>query len=409
MTLTTTHSLEKATLNLGFMPLTDCAPLIIAKELGFFDAEGLDVSLCRESSWANIRDKVAAGVFDGGQMLAPMPIAASLNLDGLNTPMLTALSLGLGGNAITVSQALYQKLAAIEPQVFQPFLSVQALKKLVIQNKAAGGEPLVFAHVYPFSCHNYLLRYWLASAGINPDQDVILVVIPPPLMVKALAAGQIDGFCVGEPWNTQAITDGIGVAVCSSVDIWQNSPEKVLGVTQSWAHNHPNTHLALIRALLNSAQWLEKTGNRQEACALLTKARYIPVKPSALSVFTQGEFQFSANQAAVSAPDFQVFYRYAATFPWRSHADWLVGQMRRWGQIAPSVDGNALVAQVYRPDIYRQAAQALKLTYPVVDRKTEGSHDQQWQLETKSGFMIMGGDCFFDQPITGNAYENRPI
>ncbi|MDD5277314.1 MAG: CmpA/NrtA family ABC transporter substrate-binding protein [Methylovulum sp.] len=388
---------EKTDLNIGYIPLTDCAPLAIAKEKGFFSAEGLTVKLSRESSWANIRDKVSAGVFDAGHMLAPMPIAAALNLDGLHTPMLTALSLSLGGNAITVSKKLYEKLAEFGQDLSRPLASVSALKQLLAQHQAEKRPPLTLAHVFPFSCHNYLMRYWLASAGIDPDKDVRLVVIPPPLMVNALAAGQIDGFCVGEPWNTQAIANGIGVAVSTGVDIWQGCPEKVLGVTQAWAQHYPNTHQALLRALLNGAVWLENMQNRAEASAILTGHGYVPVEPALLKTFECGEFQFCGTGPVVPVPDFCVFYRHAATFPWVSHADWLIGQMQRWGQIPAGHAVGAVSAQVYRPDLYRQAAHDLGLPYPLADRKTEGSHAQRWWAETESEPISMGGDCFFDQ------------
>ncbi len=389
---------EKVSLNLGFIPLTDCAPLVIAKEKGFFSAEGLAVNLHSESSWANIRDKVSAGVLDAGHMLAPMPIAASLNLDGLNTPMLSALSLGLGGNAITVSRGLYQKLLEVNGQsVVEPLNSIVALKDLILQNQNKGLKPLTFAHVFPFSCHNYLLRYWLASAGIDPDRDVRLVVIPPHLMVNALATEQIDGFCVGEPWNSQAIAQDVGATLITSVDIWQNSPEKVLGVTCAWAGQYPNTHQALIRALLKSALWLEQTEHRAEACALLTEKDYVPVNPSVLRVFECGEFQYGVDKPVVQLPDFNVFYRYAATFPWLSHAEWIIGQMQRWGHLQASVNIPELAARIYRPDLYRQAAQTLSLPCPIYDRKNEGTHPQGWNIASDSGLIAMGSDTFFDQ------------
>lgn len=397
MELKTKESPEETDINIGFIALSDCAPLAVAKEKGFFSAEGLEVKLHRETSWANIRDKVSAGVFDAGHMLAPMPIAATLNLDGLHTPMLTALSLSLGGNAITVSKALYEKLSVFSADLSKPLASVQALKKLLVQNQAENRPILTLAHVFPFSCHNYLLRYWLASTGIDPDKDVRLVVIPPPLMVKALAAGQIDGFCVGEPWNTQAIVQGIGAALCIGTDIWQGCPEKVLGVTQQWAAQCPNTHQALLRALLKSAIWLEKSENRAEASAILIENGYVPVQPDMLKTLSSGEFQFCADRPAVAVPDFCVFYRYAATFPWLSHADWLISQMQRWGQIPPLMATEPLPGQVYRPDLYRQAALALDLPYPTVDRKIEGSHADAWQADGQPGSITMGSDLFFDQ------------
>ena len=190
--------LEKRELTLGFIPLTDCAPLVVAKEKGYFEQYGLDVALSKETSWANIRDKVSIGILDGAQMLAGMPIAMSLGICPMAKPMVTALSMDLNGNAITVSNELFNRMQEIDPKgMAERPISARALKRVIEADKAAGQEPLTFAMVFPFSSHNYELRYWMAAAGIDPDKDVRLVVVPPPQMVGNLEKGAIDGYCVG--------------------------------------------------------------------------------------------------------------------------------------------------------------------------------------------------------------------
>ena len=267
-----TTGLEKTELTLGFIPLTDCAPLVVAKEKGYFDKYGLKVTLSKETSWANIRDKVALGILDGAQMLAGMPLAMSLGIGPMAKPMVTAFSMDLNGNAITVSNALFARMQQADPQsMMKKPLSAHALKKVIEENRKAGGEPLTFAMVFPYSTHNYELRYWMAAAGIDPDKDVRLVVVPPPQMVGQLEKGTIDGYCVGEPWNAQAGQAGLGHTLITKYEIWNNSPEKVLGVTQEWAEQYPNTHRALLMALLEASRWLDELQNRLDAAAMISR------------------------------------------------------------------------------------------------------------------------------------------
>ena len=248
-------TLEKSSLDLGFIPLTDCAPLVVALEFGIFARYVLDVTLSREPSWANIRDKVSFGLLDGAQMLAGMPLSCSLGAEAIHKPMVVAMALNLNGNAITVSNAIYERLLAMDSGLManRP-VSAAALKRLTDQDRQLGRPPLRFAMVYPSSSHNYLLRYWLASAGIDPDRDISLDVIPPPLMADCLHQGQIDGYCVGEPWNTVAVERGIGTIVVSSSEIWNNHPEKVFGVTRAWAESHPKTLQAIVMALIEACR-----------------------------------------------------------------------------------------------------------------------------------------------------------
>jgi len=389
--------LEKSRLTLGFIPLTDCAPLAIAAEKGFFKRHGLDVTLAREASWANIRDKVALNALDGAQMLAPMPIAATLGSCVVKQPTITAFSLGLNGNAITVSNSLYDRMLQADPEAMATSpVTARALKKVIAENKQAGQSPLTFAMVFPVSNHNYQLRYWMASAGIDPDRDVRLIVIPPPYMAANLESGKIDGFCVGEPWNTRAVRMGNGRILISGYEIWNNSPEKVLGVKLSWAEKHPNTHRALIMALLEACAWIDQPENREEVIQLLASDRYINTPIEDIAPSLTGAMNYSQGDQLVQLDDFSVFHRYAANFPWRSHAEWIITQMHRWGQIEQLTDIQALASRIYRPDIYRQAAKALGMPAPSIDHKPEGAHADSWNLSDATKPIPMGPDQFFD-------------
>lgn len=388
---------EKTRLSLGFVPLTDCAPLVVAKEKGFFSEQGLDVELSRESSWSNIRDKVCAGILDGAQMLAAMPISSVL--EGIRCqPMVTAMSLGLNGNAITVSRELYGRMIGTGvDHMDTPQGSAKALKKVIEQDKNAHRAQLTFAIVYPDSSHNYLLRYWLADAGIDPDNDVKLRVVPPPQMAHYLRAGMIAGYCVGEPWNSHAVSEGLGRTLLTSYDIWNNHPEKVLGVTRDWAEKNPNTHVAIISALLNATKWLDEAGNRREACELLQNGRYVNAPIDVLERSLTGTIAYSLDEKPQSFPDFNVFSRYAANYPWRSHALWFISQMKRWGHDMDGFEANDIAMSVYQPEVFRQAANRVGYITPSQDYKTEGSNGGKWYLETYQGDLVMGSDVFMDK------------
>lgn len=268
--------LEKPSVKLGIAPLTDCAPLVIAYEKGFFAAQGVEAEIVREPSWSNLRDKVAYGLLDGAQMLGPMPIAGTLGIDGVARPMVVASVLSLNGNAFTVSTALYERMLAADPVAMKSRpLAARALKKVIDEDAAAGRPKLNFGIVFAFSAHAYELRYWMAAAGIDPDEDVSIAAVPPPRMADQMAAGQIDGYCVGEPWNQHAVACGIGRVVVTSQDIWTGRVEKVFAVTQAWADRHPCTHLALVRGLIEAGRWLDQPENRVEAAHILSTRAYL--------------------------------------------------------------------------------------------------------------------------------------
>ncbi|HYG87755.1 MAG TPA: CmpA/NrtA family ABC transporter substrate-binding protein [Azospirillum sp.] len=394
------EELEKRALTLGFVPLTDCAPLVIAQEKGFFRRQGLGVTLSREPSWANIRDKVSVGVLDGAQMLAGMALAATAGVGAFDVPMVTACSLDLGGNAITVSENLWQRMAAADPDAMaERPLTARALKRVIEDDKAAGRPKLSFGIVFATASHNYQLRLWLASAGIDPDADVRLAVVPPPHMVAGLKDGALDGYCVGEPWNSQAVHEGLGRVLISAHELWNNGPEKVLGVTAAWAAAHPRTHRALVRALIQAARWLEEPGHRLEAAAILAGERYVGAPAEVLARALTGNLVYAAGEAPRAMPDFIVFHRYAATFPWRSHALWTLTQMVRWGQLPATADLEGIAAAVYRSDLYRLAARDLGEPVPLRDHKSEGAHEAPWLLATATAPIPMGPDLFFDRHV----------
>jgi NitT/TauT family transport system ATP-binding protein/nitrate/nitrite transport system substrate-binding protein len=346
-------------LTLGFIPLTDCAPLVVACAKGFFAEEGLDVTLSREASWATVRDKVAVGALDGAHMLAPMALAATLGLGADPTPMMAPLALNRHGSAITVSAGLAQALRDIDPagMAASP-VTAQALARLIDRHKQTGEPALTFAVVFPYSVHNYALRYWMGQARIDPDRDVRLVVTPPPRMVEQLRAGAIDGFCVGAPWNAVAKAEGIGEILLRASDFWHGGPDKVFGVAQGWAQRHPDILQAALRALLGAGAWCDEPANRGALVELLARPEHVGAAPDAI---------------ARALSDEMVFHRDAAAFPWRSDAAWFLSQMARWGQIDSQVDHAAVADQVFRPDLFRSAAAALGLPVPATDSKAVGS------------------------------------
>jgi ABC-type nitrate/sulfonate/bicarbonate transport system substrate-binding protein len=378
-------------LTLGFIPLTDCAPLVVALDQGFFADEGLEVSLSREASWASIRDKVAVGALDGAHMLGPMPLAASLDTASVAAPpTIVPMALNSGGSAITVSTALAAALAAIDAEGMAASPRTARPMHRLIKDRASRGEsPLTFAVVFPYSVHNYQLRYWLAEAGIDPDRDVRIVVVPPPRMAERLKSGEIDGFCVGAPWNALSVLEGAGEILIRSSQFWSGAPDKVFGVGAAWAEREPDRLQAVLRALLRASVWADASENRPELASLLAAPQFVGVSEAAIAA--------SLDQPGGGPTvDHIAFHRNAASFPWRSHAVWFLSQMQRWGQIGADVDVQALARTVYRPDIYRQAAASLALPSPLIDEKIEGAHDHPWTLDAATGAILMTADVFFD-------------
>ena len=369
---------EKEDLKFGFIKLTDMAPLAIAYEKGYFEDEGLYVKVEAQANWKVLLDRVIDGELDGAHMLAGQPLGATIGF-GTQSHIITAFSMDLNGNGITVSNDVWKEMKKNIPHKdgwpVHP-IKADALKP-VIEDYKSKGKPFKLGMVFPVSTHNYELRYWLAAGGINPgfyapakgdtsgtlNADALLSVTPPPQMPSTMEAGTINGYCVGEPWNQQAVFKGIGVPVITDYEIWKNNPEKVFGVSKAWADKYPNTHIRVVKAMIRAAKWLDENNNtnRPEAVKILSKSNYVGADYEVIANSMTGTFEYEKGDKR-SVPDFNVFFRYNATYPYYSDAIWYLSQMRRWGQI-PEQKSDAwfmdIAKKVYRPDIYAVAAKEL--------------------------------------------------
>ncbi|WP_296935519.1 CmpA/NrtA family ABC transporter substrate-binding protein [uncultured Marinobacter sp.] len=411
---------EKPDLKLGFIKLTDMAPLAIAWEQGFFMDEGLFVELEAQANWKVLLDRVITGELDGAHMLAGQPLGASIGY-GTRADIITAFSMDLNGNGITVSNDVWDTMSQHIPENAdgKPEHPISASALLpVVEAARDRGERFRMGMVFPVSTHNYELRYWLAAGGLNPgyyapqrgdtsgtlEADVHLSVTPPPQMPATMEAGTIQGYCVGEPWNQQAVFMGIGVPVITDYEIWPNNPEKVFGVTRQWAEDYPNTHLRLLRAMIRAAHWLDENNNanRDEAVKILARPSYVGADKAVIANSMTGTFEYEKGDVR-EVPDFNVFFRYHATYPYPSDAIWYLTQMRRWGQIPEAKPDDwymETAARVYRADIYEQAARSL-----IEDGTLEASDFPDFETENfqrpQQGELI-DGVAF--TPRTPNAY-----
>lgn len=342
----------------GFIPLLDAAVLIAARERGFAEEADLELKLVRETSWASIRDRMAVGHFDVAHMLAPMPIAAALKLTSLSVPMCAALVLGLGGNAISVSRALADEMEGHGwDRSLDPSKSGAAIAALVGARGKAGEQRLRFGVVHPYSGHAYELRYWLAASGLDPDRDAEITVLPPSFMPDALKSGQLDGYCVGEPWNTVSIRGGQGVMVTCKQAIWPNSPEKVLGVTEAWAAANAETLASLVQVLSNAAAWCADQEHTEELAEILGRPEYLDCDPSHCLPALTGLIETEAGRQT-AAPDFFRFVSGPAALPQTDHALWFYSQMVRWNQAAYSDTAAATSASAFECAAARKVLQA---------------------------------------------------
>ncbi len=401
---------EKEDLRFGFIKLTDMAPLAVAYEQGYFEDEGLYVSVEAQANWKVLLDGVIDGQLDGAHMLAGQPIAATIGY-GTQAHIVTPFSMDLNGNGITVSNTVWE---AMKPHIpmeggkpVHP-IKADALKPVVDAYRDAG-KPFNMGMVFPVSTHNYELRYWLAAGGIHPgyyaphkgdtngtiDAEVLLSVTPPPQMPATLEAGTILGYSVGEPWNQQAVFKGIGVPVITDYEIWKNNPEKVFGMTNEFVEQNPNTAIRVVKALLRAAKWLD--ANREEAVDLLSQPQYVGADREVIANSMTGTFEYEKGDVR-EVPDFNVFFRYNATYPYYSDAVWYLTQMRRWGQIAEPKSDEwyfETAASVYRPDIYRQAAEAL------IEEGTMSAADFP-DFDSETGYRPATSDF-----IDGMSYDGR--
>ncbi|MGF1604655.1 MAG: nitrate ABC transporter ATP-binding protein [Thermosynechococcaceae cyanobacterium] len=344
------HGLEKVNLNIGFVPLTDCAPLVVAKEQGFFAKHGLEeVTLSREPNWKAILEGVTTGRLDAAQMVAGMPLAMTVGPGSkAPVPMVISMILSRNGNAITFSKDLYQQGVRTLAD-FKQYLAQSSTKRHTL------------GMVHPASMHNLMLRYWLASGGIDPDQDVDLRVIPPPQMVANLGAGNIDGYCVGEPWNSHAVKEGLGFVIAHDLELWPGHPEKVLGMREDWADQHPKTQIALVKALLEACEYCDDPRNRSDILASLCLPQYVGttadmIEPGFMTAYNRG----TAAEPEI-LPRYNQFFHNQSNFPDRVEGLWILTQLARWGLIPFPRNWIEVLDRVRRPELFAQAAQELGL------------------------------------------------
>ncbi len=383
----------------GFMPLLDCAPLVVAAARGFADAEGLELVISRETSWATVRDRLAVRHLDVAHILAPMPIAANLGLGPLSSPLIVPMALGFGGNTVTVSNAIWNELAAAGAHADFDAVTTATAMAALVEKRARAGEPrLVFAIVHPHSAHHYELAYWLASPGVLPGRDVGLIVVPPSLADAALAAGHIDGFCAGEPWGSVAVAQGTGRIVTTKAHIWRSSPEKVLGVRTDWAEADHARLDALVRTVYRAALWCDDPANLPALAELLSRPEYI-AQPAEVLLPGLSRRLVSADGVVRAVPDLLTFAGRAATFPWISHALWLYTQMVRWQQAPFSLDALRIARETYRPDLNRRALEPLGAMLPSESAKIEGALAKETPVGAPGGKLLLGPDGFFDGQV----------
>jgi NitT/TauT family transport system ATP-binding protein len=355
----------KEKLRIGFIPLADAAALIVAVDKGFTAQQGLDVELVREVSWSNVRDKLNIGLFDAAHLIAPVAIASSLGLGHVKVPIVAPFGLGINGNAITVTPALHAAIAeAADGNLLDPMVSARALASVVAARKAQGHDPLTFGMTFPFSTHNYHLRFWMAAGGVDPDEDVRLVVLPPPYMVESLANGHVDGFCVGAPWNSVAVDLGIGVILHFVSEILARATEKLLAVRQSWSEENPDVLLRLVRAHQQAAAFIEDARNRPEVAEILAAPSRIGVAAEVVRRTLDGNLKVTSAGDMRASDRYLLVGRHDAARPDPVQAAWLYAQMVRWGQAPLSSEHLAAAKAVVRPNIYDAALGRSACTLP---------------------------------------------
>jgi two-component system, oxyanion-binding sensor len=345
-----------ARLTIGFIPLADAAALIVAADRGFAAEEGLEIDLVREVSWSNVRDKLNIGLFDAAHLLAPLAIAASLGIGHVKVPLTVPFNLALNGNAITVSPALWSALStAADGDLADPAVSARALARVVAARKSRGAPPLALGMTFPFSNHNYQLRFWMAAGGVVPDDDVQLVVLPPPYMAESLGNGHVDGFCVGAPWNSAAVDLGIGQILHFGAEIMARTAEKVLAMRRCWADERPDVLARLIRALERAAAFVADPANREETAALVAAPGRLNVAAEIVRRSLDGRLRMAPDGSIRASDRYLVIGRLGASRPDPVQAAWAYAQMVRWGQAALSQDMLSTATAVFRPELYEAA------------------------------------------------------
>lgn len=381
-------------LRIGFLPLVDAALPILARELGFAEEEGLDLTLVRDMSWATVCDRLLYGHSDAAHLIAPLAIATTLGLGRPPTPLSVPFVLGLNGNAITLRPDLAEQVTTVG----RPGDVTAIGAKLGAAARVAGaaGKRLRFGVVHRYSSHNYMLRYWLAGCGIDPDGDVEIVTVAPPFAADALAGGEVDGICVGEPWNSVAVDRGVGVIVAVTSQIWLRGVEKVLAMRTARMDEDRETTSRLLRALYRAGAAFVDPARLDAIATILARPEYLDGSAALIRRAVSDQILFAKGHAAVHVPDFMFQHREAANFPWVSQAAWLYAQMAIAGHVTVNDADYTVAQQVFRPDVYRAALRPLGVPLPGASSKLEGGIAESLGVGTTQGRLILGGDRFFD-------------
>ncbi|MCB1390194.1 MAG: ABC transporter substrate-binding protein [Rhodobacteraceae bacterium] len=384
--------MKTVTLSAAYIPLVDAAPLIVAQEMGFAEAEGLSLDLIRAPSWSSVRDMLAFGRVDAAHLLSPVPVAMALGLGGVTTRLAAVSVLSVNGDVIAVSRALADRLAAtgFAFDFCDATAAGEALRRVA-------DKPLRIGAPFPFSMHVELLTYWLQAMGMPPEKMAIHT-IPPPLMAQALAAGEVDVFCVGEPWGSIAVEQGTGVLLLPGNAIWAFAPEKVLAVREDWAETEPHLTDRLVRALWQAGRWLSRPDSHTAAAEILSRREYLDVAPEILDRALDGRLVISPRGEQRTVERFLVFHDGVATFPWRSQAAWIARQLAARG----GLDGGAAAragSAVFRSDLYRRAVKPLGADLPAASEKLEGAIRTPITQAAVEGALHLMPDLFFDGRI----------
>jgi nitrate/nitrite transport system substrate-binding protein len=346
--------LEKTDLSLGFIPLTDCAPLVIASEKGIYKKYGINARIKKMASWGATRDSIQKGEIDAAHILLGMIVGSSLGVGDVGSPvkpvpMCTLQLLNINGQAITLKKKL------LDAGINTP---------TKIKESIDAGAKYTFAMTFPPGTHAMWMRYWLASGGTHPDKDCKLITIPPPQMVANMKTGNMDGFCVGEPWGGRAVAEGIGGTGITTQGLWRDHPEKVLGVTEEFAKSNPNTCIALVAATMEACRWLDDLKNRGEAAEIIGKQEYVNCAPEIIRDRLLGKYIHTPGGSVVEDPDYMRFFERNASVPYLSNATWFMSQHRRWGMLSSKPDYMAAAKQIMRHDVYTAGCKLAGITLP---------------------------------------------
>ena len=394
--------MTESVLRVGFLPLVDAALPILAHELGFAAAEGLELQLVRDMSWATVNDRLLYGHSDAAHLPAPLALATALGLGRPAMPLAAPFVLGLNGNAITMRPEIAAQMTTIGA-IGDAAATGERMAALI-----RSGVRLRFGVVHRYSSHNYMLRYWLRNCGIDPNADVEIVTVAPPFAADALSSGEVDGICVGEPWNSVAVARGAGVIVAVTAQIWRRGVEKVLAVKADRLAAGPEPYHKLVRALWRAGQAFIDPARCDEIASILARPAYLDGSAELIAGAIADQILFAKGAARVHVPDFMFQHREAANFPWVSQAAWLYAQMVLAGHVQHTPRHYAQAKAVFRPDVYRAALRSLGVPLPGASAKLEGGISDPIGVGTTQGRLILGADSFFDgqsfDPDTLDAY-----